>query len=302
LIRLPSPTRSRRLGRGRSLIKSRLRRLSPAWQDRLRRFSRLRWLEKARILRSYSVSVRDKPFLVVRYVLWDPDVGDFSYQLDNEGELAESLAGFLRLPRDTVAGYLAEAAQEPALTRELSERVRWRPDVKRRVGLGHRVAWYALVRALKPRLVVETGIKHGIGSLVLLVALERNAREGSPGRLVSFDIDPFSGWVVPERLRGNWEPVFSSTFDAFDATLDGESIDLFICDTPPDLEIESFETSAALRHAAPGMVLVAGNGESTPVLAELAAERRGRYQFFCERPRRHIYPGGGLGLATDLSP
>jgi hypothetical protein len=63
------------------------------------------------------------------------------------------------------------------------------------------VAWYAVVRALKPQLIVETGIKQGLGSLVLLAALERNAGEGGSGRLISFDIDPFSGWVVPQRLR-----------------------------------------------------------------------------------------------------
>jgi Methyltransferase domain len=172
--------------------------------------------------------------------------------------------------------------------------------MKRRVGLGHRVAWYAVARAVKPRLVVETGIKHGLGALVLLVALERNAHEGNAGHLISFDIDPFSGWVVPDRLRHNWEPIFASTFDALESTLAGREVDLFICDTPPDYEIESFEMRAALRHAAPGIVLIAGNGDRTAVLPELAAERDGEYHYFAERPRRHIYPGAGIGLALGL--
>jgi hypothetical protein len=284
------------------VIKSRLSSLSPAWQNRLRRLSRLRWLEKARIVRHYGTSFRAQPLLVARFVLFDPDVGDFSYELDNEDELVELLARVLAIDSTTIAGYLAETADEPALTRELSERVRWRPDMKRRVGLGTRVAWYAVARALKPRLVVETGIKHGIGSLVLLAALERNAREGSPGRLISFDTDPFSGWVVPDRLRPNWEPVFASTFDAFEATLEGRQIDLFICDTPPDQEIESFEMQAAMRHAAPGIVLIAAAGDRTTVLPELASERGGEYHYFRERPRRHIYPGAGIGLAVNVRP
>jgi predicted O-methyltransferase YrrM len=282
------------------MIKSRLKRLSPAWQDRLRRLSRLRWLEKARIVRSYRVSLREHPLRVAKYVLLDPDVGDFSYDLDNEGELVDFLARTLALDRAAVAGYLAEIRAEPALTRELAARVRWRPDMKRRVGLAHRVAWYAIVRATKPRLVVETGIKHGVGSLVLLAALERNAREGSPGRLISFDVDPFSGWVVPDRLRHNWVAVFASTFTALEATLEGQEVDLFICDTPPDYEIESFEIRAALRHAAPGIIVIAANGDRTTALPELAAELDGEYHFFVERPRRHIYPGGGLGLARSL--
>lgn len=282
------------------MIKSRLKRLSPAWQDRLRRLSRLRWLEKARIVRSYGVSFRAAPLGVARYVLWDPEVGDFSYELDNEGELVELLARSLGLAPAAIAGYLAEVRAEPALTRELSARVRGRVNMKRRIGLGHRVAWYAVARAVKPRLVVETGIKHGLGALVLLVALEHNAREGSEGRLISFDPDPFSGWVVPDRLRHRWEPIVAATFDALEATLAGEEVDLFICDTPPDYAIESFEMRTTLRHAAPGIVLIAANGDRTTVLPELAAELGGEYHYFAERPRHHIYPGAGIGLGLGL--
>jgi Methyltransferase domain len=284
------------------MIKLWLKRLSPSLQNRLRRFSRLRWLEKARLTRYYGVSFRARPWQVAKYVLWDPDVGDFSYELDNEADLVSFLASALALEPARVKGYLDEIHTAPEVTHDLAATVRRRPDMKRRPGLGPRVAWYVVTRAIKPRLVVETGIKHGIGSLVLLVALDRNAREGSDGRLVSFDPDPASGWVVPEALRGIWKPVFATGFDAFDEQLDGEQIDLFICDTPPNTEIESFEMNAALRHAAPGIVLIAGNGDRTTVLPDLAAERGGDYRFFAERPRHPIYPGGGLGLALGVRP
>jgi hypothetical protein len=282
------------------MIKAWLKRLSPTLQNRLRRFSRLRWLEKARLARFYGASLRARPWPIVRYVLWDPDVGDFTYELDNETELVAFLASALALEPAQVQGYVGEFRAADELTRDLTATVRRRPDMKRRVGLAQRVAWYVIARELKPRLVVETGIKHGLGSLVLLVALERNSREGSPGRLVSFDTDSGSGWVVPDTLRASWTPVFASTFDAFDEELAGEQIDLFICDTPPDREIESFEMNAALRHAAPGIVLIAGNGDRTTILPDLVRERGGDYHFFAERPRHPIYPGAGLGLALGV--
>lgn len=282
------------------MIKAWLKRLSPTLQNRLRRFSRLRWLEKARLTRFYGASLRVRPWQIVSYVLWAPDVGDFTYELDNETELVAYLASALTLEPARVEGYVGEFRAADELTRDLAATVRRRPDMKRRVGLGQRMAWYVIARALKPRLVVETGIKHGLGSLVLLVALERNSREGDPGRLISFDPDPGSGWVVPDTLRGSWTPVFASTFDALDETLAGEQVDLFICDTPPDHEIESFEMNAALRHAAPGVVLIAGNGDRTTVLPDIVRERGGSYHFFAERSRHPIYPGGSLGLALRL--
>jgi Methyltransferase domain len=284
------------------VIKARLRGLSPVWQSRLRRFGRLRWVEKARIVRGYGVSLREQPLLVIRYVLFDPEVGDFSYALDNERELVDFLVRALGVERATIAGYLAELATDERLRGELAERVRWRFDMKRQVDFGIRVGWYTITRAMKPRLVVETGIKHGLGSLVLLTALEHNAREGSPGRLISFDTDPFSGWMVPERLRRNWQPIFASTFDALDATLEGREVDLIICDTPPDYAIESFEMRTAMRHASRDIALIAGNGDRTTALPELAAEMNGEYNHFVERPRCHIYPGAGLGLACKMKP
>ncbi len=284
------------------MIKSQLRNLSPEWQDRLRRFARFRWLEKARIVRGYEVSFRAQPLLVTRYVLFDPEVGDFSYELDNEDELVDFLVGALGSSRVEITGYLAEIGADEKLRGELVKRARWRIDMKRRIHFGQRVGWYAVTRALKPSLIVETGIKHGFGSLVLLAALERNAREGSPGRLISFDTDPFSGWAVDERLRGNWQPIFASTFDMLDSTLDGLEVDLFICDTPPSYEIESFEMRTAMRHASKDIALIAGNGDRTTALPELAAEMNGEYHHFVERPRRHIYPGAGLGLARNMRP
>jgi hypothetical protein len=283
------------------VIKSLLKRASPAWQDRLRRLSRLRWLEKARLARGYGCSVRANPLGMAKYILLDPEVGDFSYEIANEHELGQFLAHALAVDVSEIDGYLVEAHAAAALTRDLSARVRWRPDMKRRIALANRVAWYVVVRASKPKLVVETGIKHGIGSLVLLVALERNASEGSRGRLMSFDDDPYSGWVVPDRLSASWERICATTDVALESALAGHAVDLFICDTPPNYELESFEMRTALRHASPGVILIAGNGDRTTVLPELVAELGGDYHLFAERPRHPIFPGTGVAIALHLA-
>jgi hypothetical protein len=264
--------------------------------------SRFRFVEKSRIVHSYGISVREQPLLVACYVLLDPEVGDFSYELENEDELVDFLAIALGVEGVEIAGYLREIDRNAELRRELARRARLRFDTKQQIHLGLRVSWYAVTRALKPRLVVETGIKHGFGSLVLLSALERNASEGSPGRLISFDTDPFSGWAVPERLREHWQPVFASTFDMLDAILEGHEVDLFICDTPPDYDIEAFEMGVAMRHASQDITLIAANGDRTSALPELAAEMNGEYCHFVEHPKRHIYPGAGCGLARGMKP
>jgi predicted O-methyltransferase YrrM len=57
--------------------------------------------------------------------------------------------------------------------------------------LGRRVAWYALIRIYKPKVIVETGTDKGIGSLVIQKALEKNGY----GTLYTLDIDRYSGSI-----------------------------------------------------------------------------------------------------------
>ncbi len=81
----------------------------------------------------------------------------------------------------------------------------------------YRIWVYCLVRALRPRVFVETGVLHGMLSAFVLEALARNGE----GRLVSIDLPSYAesgpanvdgytatlppgrepGWLVPEALR-----------------------------------------------------------------------------------------------------
>lgn len=67
---------------------------------------------------------------------------------------------------------------------------------------------YALVRALRPAAVVETGVAYGITSTVILAALRANG----VGRLYSIDLPPlgkdadmYVGALVPSELKERWQ-------------------------------------------------------------------------------------------------
>jgi predicted O-methyltransferase YrrM len=66
---------------------------------------------------------------------------------------------------------------------------------------------YALVRAARPQVVVETGVCYGVSSSFILAALEENGG----GTLYSVDLPPlareadrYHGCLVPEHLRKRW--------------------------------------------------------------------------------------------------
>jgi hypothetical protein len=278
-------------------VETRLRaRLPRHWRRRLGQLSRLRWLRKARIARSYGASLRRDPLTVLGFVLLDPEVDTFTYELENEHELVNVTARALGVAPKRIATLFDEAREDPALGRELTGRVRWRFDFKRRVLFGRRYAWYAIARELKPEVVVETGIKDGLGSVLLLRALQRNTEEGAPGRLISFDLYPDKGWLVPERLRTRWQPIFASTLEALAPALEGQQVGMLVHDSDSSYETAAFEYRTALAHAAPRLALVAGTAHHSDALPDLCAERGVPYFHFHDRPRRHVSPGSSTGV------
>ena len=179
----------------------------PGLVRRVRALSRFRFLLKARQVRFEGRPFRDDPLSACHFVLFDPETHSYTYELANADELGPFLARATGVSAEEIADYVEEARTDPELGELLRQRVRWRIDCKRALPLGNRLLWYALARAVKPRVVVETGIYQGLGSLVLLRALDRNAAEGVDGRLISVDLDETSGWLVPNRLRDRWTRV-----------------------------------------------------------------------------------------------
>jgi hypothetical protein len=272
------------------------RTLSPKWQHRARRLDRLRWVAKFKATRSVhsNASLRRR----LAYVLFDPELASFSFELENEQEVIAGLAVALGQPEDTLATYVAETRADPELNEELARHVRWRPDIKRRQPLGHRLAWYVMARVYEPKLIVETGIHRGLGSLALLRALDHNRREGHPGELMSFDTDPEAGSIVRDQVQGDWRRILGSTHDRLLPALAGRSVDMLFQDTPHTEENQRLEFEAALSHAAPRLLLLDASGGWAPTLEALCAEQGGAYHRVPFRTRDHILSGSAICFAT----
>ena len=270
--------------------------LSPEWQQRLHRLGRLRWITKYKLMRGFGADIGLRRKLA--YVLFDPETESFSFEPADEQEIITGLAAALGCPREELAGYAAEIREDPELGALLSSHVGWRLDVKRRQPLGNRLAWYLIARAVKPELIVETGIYHGLGSLVLLRAVERNRQQGSPGELMSFDINPRAGGLVRAQAQQHWRRFVGSTHELLLPALDGRRVGMLLQDTPHTVENQRFEFGAAMSHAAPTLVLVDCSGRPPLVLEELCAEHAGVQHRVPIRSRNHIFPGAEIGFAT----
>jgi predicted O-methyltransferase YrrM len=251
---------------------------------------RIRWLHKARSVRRSGHQIRRH----WQFVVASPEPDNYTYQITNEAELATWTAGVARCD-EAAAGALV---QEPSHDVELADRLRtatashwlW---TKRAPPFGKRLGWYALARALRPRRVIEIGAHDGLGSMLLLRALELNEREGFPGTLVSFDVNPSAGWLVGEHAL--WELRIQSSDVGLPEVVSAAPVDMLIYDGWHTFEAEYADLRFAANRLSSGGVLVSDDAQVTRALAHLCEELGFVYSEFQEVPVDHFYPGAVLG-------
>jgi hypothetical protein len=235
-----------------------------------------RWLITSREYTNYSYDLTD---LNVRYLT------AFVSQVSGVSR-AEAAAYINEIES---AGHLAEHIRQMV---HASDRGRF-ADVRQ--GFGRRIGWYAMVRAVKPRVVVETGVDTGLGACVVTEALRRNASEGWDGYYYGTDINPEAGYLLAGEYARYGEILYGDSIDSLE-TLDAV-VDMFINDSDHAADYEGREYEAIREKLSPGALVLSDNAHCTDRLLDFA-DRTGRwFLFFQEQPRDHWYPGAGIGVA-----
>ena len=236
-----------------------------------------------RLLRVYRGFQR-QPVDATRFLFFNRETDNFTYEISNTRELASVVSHALGVSEEQTLGVLAELDEE---------------TVARKAG--RRLGWYVVARMIKPTLIIETGVHDGLGSTLLLLALERNAAEGHEGRLLAFDIQDGVGWVVPDRLRSRYDLRIGDTKSELPAAVDGKSVGMFIHDSAHTYDHETFELETVFPQAAERAAFVSDNAHGTPAFTDFCARHALHPWVFSERPKRHMYPGAAMGLTVTPS-
>jgi predicted O-methyltransferase YrrM len=126
---------------------------------------------------------------------------------------------------------------------------------------------YALVRIIKPRLVVETGVNRGLSSAAILTAMERN----QIGELYSIDLPTETrltdgtiykntteiGKLVPQEIRRRWHLILGDAKTELPKLLDEiKTIDIFLHDSLHTEEHMMWEFQTAWPYIRDGGLLL----------------------------------------------
>ena len=192
--------------------------------------------------------------------------------------------------------YIDELANDAALRELLIRRTnesrdRHNSDAEPRYN--RRLGWYALLRATKPRVVVETGIDRGLGTVVMAAALKRNSEEGFPGLVYATDIVPDVGHLLAEPYKSFCRELIGDSVESlkkFD-----QLVDVFLHDSDhrPEYEWAEFIAIEPRLHAS--SIVLSDNSQQSPKLREFAARIGQSFLYFQDTPRDHWWPGDGIG-------
>lgn len=237
---------------------------------------------------------------IVRWLVRSKETTNLTYDLTplNQAHLAAFVSAVTGAELADCERYLDEIKNNSELAEHVRRKVLEGPhgdvaDADARYG--RRIGWYAIVRATKPTVVVETGVDKGLGSCVLAAAILRNRQDGTDGRYYGTDIDPAAGYLLDGPYAAAGEILYGDSIDSLGRLSD--PIDLFINDSDHSQDYEAREYVAVAHKLSPEAIILGDNSHVSPALSDFARRTGRRFLFFREQPADHWYPGAGIGAA-----
>ena len=233
--------------------------------------------------------------LSVRWLITSREFANYTYDLTdrNKDQLAWFIAGVADIDVDQVWAYFREVEDNQELRAYMRARLleshRDR-EFDETPYYGRRIGWYALIRATRPRVVVETGTEKGLGSLIIAEALRANEY----GHLHTVDIEESSGLLIGPEYGQFVSRVHS---DSLRALADIKDVDLFIHDSDHSAAHERNEFIAIAPNLTGSAIVLSDNSHATSELSAWSSVEARRFLYFSEEPLDHWYRGAGIGVS-----
>ena len=165
----------------------------------------------------------------------------------------------------------------------------------REVRFGRRVSWYAFVRLMKPKIIVETGVDKGLGSCVLTAALRRNHKEGHEGQYYGTDINSNAGYLLSGGYSNYGCILYGDSVETLKSF--NKTIDLFINDSDHSAAYEAQEYEIVAKKLSNSAIVLGDNANLTNELFKFSQQHARNFLYFQEKPKNHWYPGEGMGIS-----
>lgn len=272
----------------------------PLVVQRVKNFEIYRRRIRRRLARSYYFETQRQ---IESWAKARTEQSNFYYKLKrrNREDLLSLLSVLLGIEKQILRNYILELDTDKVLHKHIATYLKQNSStLDSKVAFGRREGWYVITRALKPRVVVETGVHHGVGACLLASALIRNREEGFDGRYIGTEINKDSGHLFKDIFSSVGEIIYDDSITTLKKI--DTPIDLFINDSDHSTTYEAREYDTVKDKMSESGVILGDNAHVTDSLREFSEANGRHFIFFSEQPEDHWYPGGGIGISLPMVP
>lgn len=246
-----------------------------------------------------------KLILIFKWSIKSKELSTFTYPLtDNNIEyLLQNVSIITDLSYEQIEFYYKEISNNIELRNYAIKKIKnsnYIHTKDARFDFASRIAYYCIIRAMKPKIVVENGVELGYTGLVLCAALQKNKNEGFSGKYYGFDIDPNAGLLINDI-----------TYTDIGHIIEGESlnilsnfkdpIDFYFSDGDRSYTYEREELILIQKKLSNNGIVASNKLSFSNSLSQLAIKMNKKHIYFKEEPLDHWYPGSQIGIMFSYS-
>lgn len=241
-----------------------------------------------------------KMILIFKWSIKSKELGTFTYKLtdNNIAYLLHNLCIITNLSYNQIENYYKELYNDDNLVKYVIDKItnsKYKSIKDARCDFGSRIAYYCIVRAMKPKIVVENGVEIGYTGIVLCTALLKNKAEGFSGTYYGFDKDSDAGLLISDNPYNEISQIILGesleTLSKFT-----EPIDFYFSDGGRSSAYENEEFKLLQQKINEFGIVVSNKLQFSNATTQFAKQLQKKHIYFREDPLNHWYPGAHIGI------
>jgi predicted O-methyltransferase YrrM len=255
------------------------------------------FLFRTKIIFSYLIR---QSITASKWLFSSKETTNLTYDLTalNDQYMAFFVADITNQDYPTVLAYFTELENDQKLIKHIEMQIsnsQWSIMADKQARFARRKGWYALIRILKPKVVIETGVDKGLGACVIAAALMKNKTEGFDGHYYGTDINPKAGYLLSQDYKEFGEILYGDSIESLSKF--DQQIDIFINDSEHSFEYEADEYKVIKDKLSNKAIMIGDNSHCSDKLLKFSLENQRNFVFFQEQPANHWYQGAGIGVS-----
>ena len=241
-----------------------------------------------------------KYFQIFKWLFKSREDTNYTYDLtdQNLNELYKLLENIFEVDYNEIKSYSEELLNNTEIKKYLKNKIQssqFKNFADSEIKFCRRIGWYIVTRIIKPKLIIETGVDKGMGSVILSEAIIKNKQDGYEGEYYGTDINPKAGYLFDDIYSKNGKIIYGDSVESLKKI--DKQIDLFINDSDHSAVYEAKEYKTIINKLSKNSVILGDNSHSTDELLRFSIQQNRNFVLFRERPLNHWYPGAGIGIS-----